>query len=189
LWEQQLSEQSWMPLFRTSKSTVTKVMKSPAFAASREQAAITIADPAALRALAVAVLELDFEDAPLSAIADRVVAAVRFLKAKANRLETGPAAPLGAGDAARERLLVAALQYLITPIDVVPDFGSAVHRRCDAAELDLRRHTCRTGALPPSGPGGVTHARRRGGHGRNQTRHLGRRETAELRRRHRCATA
>ena len=117
-----MSEQSWTPLFRTSKSTVTKVMKSAAFAASREQAAIAIADPAALRALAVTVMELDFEDAPLSAIADRVAAAVRFLRAKADRLETGPAAPLGAGDAARERLLVAALHYLITPIDMVPDF-------------------------------------------------------------------
>ena len=117
-----MSEQSWTPLFRTSHSTVTKVMKSPAFAASREQAAISIADPAALRALAVTVLELDFEDAPLSAIADRVAAAVRFLKAKANRLETAPVARLGAGDAARERLLVAALHYLITPIDMVPDF-------------------------------------------------------------------
>ncbi|MBA2559883.1 MAG: DUF1232 domain-containing protein [Propionibacteriales bacterium] len=81
---------------------------------------------------------MDHENAPLSAIADRVAAAVRFLRATADQhvteAETPPAtratkprpgtgaSPPAAGDAARERLIVAALHYLITPVDLVPDF-------------------------------------------------------------------
>jgi hypothetical protein len=131
-----MTEQDWKPLFRTPKSTVTKVLKSPAFVTARERAAVIIDDPAALRAMADDVETLDHANAPLSAIADRVTAAVRFLRAVAEQLD-GEAAPRvarrsassgtetetsAAAGAARERLIVAALYYLITPIDLVPDF-------------------------------------------------------------------
>jgi Protein of unknown function (DUF1232) len=132
-----MSEQSWKPLFRAPKSTVTKVLQSPAFNHSRKRAGDIIDDPAALRELADVVETLDHENAPLSAIADRVAAAVRFLRCRADLLAarggavegagTGivrPAAeiPTGAASVARERLIVAALHYLITPVDLVPDF-------------------------------------------------------------------
>lgn len=138
-----MTEQNWKPLFRTPKSTVTKVLRSPAFLSSRERAGALLDDPAALRTLADAVEKLDHVNAPLSAIADQVAAAVRFLRAQAqeSRLETEveaagspeasvievePDAPMPhrAGTAARERLLVAAMDYLITPVDLVPDFKS-----------------------------------------------------------------
>lgn len=132
-----MTEQDWKPLFRTPKSTVTRVLKSPAFNASRERAAVIIDDPAALRRVADAVETLDHANAPLSAIADRVAAAVRYLRAAADRLDREAEPPRGgrsarprsdpqpssaAGQAARERLIVAALHYLITPVDLVPDF-------------------------------------------------------------------
>nr|MBA2443994.1 hypothetical protein [Nocardioidaceae bacterium] len=119
-----MTEQNWKPLFRTPKSTVTKVLRSPAFLSSRERAGALLDDPAALRTLADAVEKLDHVNAPLSAIADQVAAAVRFLRAQAqeSRLETEveaarspeasvievePDAPMPhrAGTAARERLL------------------------------------------------------------------------------------
>lgn len=119
-----MTEQSWKPLFRTPKSTVTKVLQSPAFAASRERSGALIEDPEALRDLAAQVETLDHENAPLSAISDRVEAAVRFLRAEADGLDAGSAAHLdtSASQAARRRLIVAALHYLITPVDLVPDF-------------------------------------------------------------------
>lgn len=132
-----MSEQSWTPMFRTPKSTITKVLQSPAFVTSREQSGVIIDDPVALRALAGAVEALDHENAPLSAIADRVAAALRFLRSKAHAHETGADVPVSsaviprdsevhsaAGSAARERLIIAALHYLITPDDLVPDFRS-----------------------------------------------------------------
>jgi hypothetical protein len=132
-----VTEPSWRPLFRTPKATVTTVLRSPAFVASREQAAVIIEDPAALRALGDSVRRIDMDDAPLLTVADRVTAAVRFLSAKAEQLDRGvaPSASDGSsqpGDvveppptatkAARERLVVAALHYLITKDDLVPDF-------------------------------------------------------------------
>lgn len=123
-----MSEQSWKPLFRASQSTVTKVLRSPAFAYSREYAATAVDDAAALRTLADRVEGLDYLDAPLSAVVEHVTAAVSFVRAKADALEGGPARPGGGtgvrapGDAARERLLVASLHYLVTPVDMVPDF-------------------------------------------------------------------
>lgn len=131
-----MTEQSWKPLFRTPKSTVTKALNSPAFVTARERAAVIIDDPAALRAMADDVEALDHANAPLSAIADRVAAAVRFLRAVADQLDGGVVLPGARGSAgsgtdtetsaaagaARERLIVAALYYLITPIDLVPDF-------------------------------------------------------------------
>jgi hypothetical protein len=138
-------DETWIPLFRTPRATITKVLRSPAFAESRRRAAEMSDDPAALRRLADTVEALDQSQAPLSAVADRVAAAVRFLRARADRLEkpsgtsstSGPTArpgpsspdpaaapepvPTGAGDAARERLIVAALDYLVTPMDLVPD--------------------------------------------------------------------
>jgi uncharacterized membrane protein YkvA (DUF1232 family) len=116
-----VSQQSWKPLFRAPRGTVTKVLGSPAFLASREQAYVLVEDPSALRALADAAEALEYEDAPLSAIADRVAAALRLLRDRAAEVEAGldPPAP---GRAARVRLIVASLHYLITPVDLVPDF-------------------------------------------------------------------
>ncbi len=134
-----MKEQNWTPVFRNPKSTISRVLRSPAFRESRERAAAIIEDPAALRSLAIVVETIDQTDAPLSAIADRVAGAVRFLRATADRLDAGAArppdrradppepdaeimSPAAAGRAVRERLIVAALHYLITPVDLVPDF-------------------------------------------------------------------
>ncbi len=123
-----MTEQGWTPLFRTAESTVTKVLKSPAFMDSRGRARVIIDDPIALKMLANSVERVDRNNAALSAIADRVAAAVGFLRAKADQLDTvaessSDAGPSTVADtAARERLLVAALDYLITPVDLVPDF-------------------------------------------------------------------
>jgi hypothetical protein len=153
-----MSEQSWKPLFRTPTSTVTKVLRSPVFLRARELSADLVESPAELRTLADRVEALDHLDAPLSAVADRVFAAVRFLRATADRIEAragtagdgvdpaperqdasrqaaaaggagssgssgaGSSGAASAGVAARERLLVASLLYLVTPDDLVPDF-------------------------------------------------------------------
>lgn len=132
-----MSEQNWKPMFRTPASTLTKVFRSRAFLHAREQAASIIESPAELRALAAAVERLDHSYAPLAVVADRVSAAVRFLRAAADRLDGGRATAPGtaseqrlpaaqpappAGTATRERLIVASLKYLITPDDLVPDF-------------------------------------------------------------------
>lgn len=115
-----MTEQSWKPLFRTGKSTITRALQSPAFIDSRRRAGAIIDDPVALRMLANSVESVDHTNAPLSAIADRVSAAVRFLRSRADRIDTG--AGSAAATTARERLLVAALDYLVTPVDMVPDF-------------------------------------------------------------------
>ncbi len=121
-----MTDSTWKPLFRSPRATITKVLHSPSFADSRERAAVLVADPAALRALADTVESLDHTQPPLSTVADRVAAAVRFLQAKADRLDRGDQTPHGAeaaaAVAARERLVVAALHYLSTPVDLVPDF-------------------------------------------------------------------
>jgi hypothetical protein len=130
-----MTEQNWKPLFRAPTSTVTKVLRSPAFLHSRERSAAILENPDELRALADSVETLDHANAPLVVVADRVVAAVRFLRARADRLgatnSPTPSAPdtaeiqtrssPSAGVAARERLLVAGLHYLVTPVDLVPD--------------------------------------------------------------------
>ena len=129
-----MTEPKWKPLFRQKESTITKVLASPAFIESREQAAVIMDDAGALRALAHVVEKVDHTDAPLSAVADRVAAAVRLLRDRAERLDFDAAAtpsarqqraattPPVAGQSARVRLIVASLHYLITPIDLVPDF-------------------------------------------------------------------
>jgi hypothetical protein len=136
-----MSEQTWKPLFRTPKSTVTKVLQSPAFIHSRKQAGVIVDDAGALRDLADAVETLNHADAPLAAIADRVAAAVTFLRCHADSLSTpssagqrvlpsdadadadaGDPVTAGAASVTRERLIVAALHYLVTPDDLVPDF-------------------------------------------------------------------
>ncbi|MDQ3416683.1 MAG: YkvA family protein [Actinomycetota bacterium] len=121
-----MDEQSWKPRFRTARSTITKVLQSSAFRYSRERAPKIIDDAAALRRLAEVVETLDYANPPLSTVADRVAAAIRFLRHRAHRLETDPDAladpGAAAGHAARERLIVASLDYLITPVDLVPDF-------------------------------------------------------------------
>lgn len=131
-----MSEQSWKPLFRTPTSTLTRVLRSSAFLHSRARAAAILESPSELRSLADLVQALDYTDAPLSTVADRVAAGVRFLRSTADRHETDPEGgprtdTVGkppeersptASIAARERLVVASLHYLITPDDVVPDF-------------------------------------------------------------------
>jgi hypothetical protein len=129
-----MTEQSWKPLFRTPTSTITKVLKSPAFLHARRRAAATVDSAEELRALADAVELLDHVEAPLSAVADRVFAAVRFLRSTADAVEAAQvgddeptpdaadAAGPTASSAARARLLVAGLHYLVTPDDLVPDF-------------------------------------------------------------------
>ena len=131
-----MTDQNWKPLFRTPTSTVTKVLRSHAFLHSRERSATIVESSDELRALADLVETLDQASAPLAAVADRVAAAVRFLRDRANRLDDAAAlthnspdmadpknsgAP-SAGVATRERLLVASLHYLVTPDDLVPDF-------------------------------------------------------------------
>jgi uncharacterized membrane protein YkvA (DUF1232 family) len=118
-----LSEPSWRPLFRTPEATISKVLHSAAFVHSRERALEIVNDPTALRQLAETVRCLDYTHAPLSAVADRVAAGYRLLYARADFLEdTAARAEPSPGADARERLLVAALHYLITPVDLVPDF-------------------------------------------------------------------
>ncbi len=121
-----MDEPSWKPRFRTARSTITKVLESGAFRHSRERAPMIIDDAAALRRLAEVLEALDYVDPPLSTVADRVAAAIRLLRDRAERLETDPDAmtdpKAAASHAARERLIIAALDYLITPVDLVPDF-------------------------------------------------------------------
>lgn len=131
-----MTEQNWKPLFRVPTSTVTKILGSHAFLHSRERSALIVESSEELRALADLVEMLDHASPPLAAVADRVAGAVRFLRARADRLDDA-AAPTGdspdlaesqdagdprAGVATRERLLVAGLHYLVTPDDLVPDF-------------------------------------------------------------------
>lgn len=75
---------------------------------------------------------------PLSAVSDQVTAAVGFVRDTAARLESDAVpspdadqtpgvhaerqAASPAGVAARERLIIATLLYLITPDDLLPDF-------------------------------------------------------------------
>lgn len=119
-------EQSWKPLLRNSRPTVTKVLNCEAFRVSRETASVIITDPEALRELALLVDAIDIAPTALVVLDDRLRAAVRFLRAKATNLEcpeqaaTDPATP---ATATRERLVVAALHYLVTPYDLVADFN------------------------------------------------------------------
>lgn len=131
-----MAEQSWKPLFRGPTATVTEVMRSATFEASRAQARYILENPAELFSLADRVEAVDQTDAPLAAISDQVATAVRFLRAKAAELQTrlepsddehaaAPGAvvpPEIAISAARERLVVAGLLYLVTREDLVPDF-------------------------------------------------------------------
>jgi len=131
-----MTDENWKPLLRASTSTLTKVLHSSAFSHSREHAAAIAEDPDELRALADSVEKLDYHDPPLAVVADRVGAAVRLLRTRATELDaTDPVGdrgvhasqPLtgrssGAGVATRERLLVASLHYLVTRVDLVPDF-------------------------------------------------------------------
>ena len=133
-----MSEQTWMPRCRVPASTVTKILRSHAFLNSRECSATIVESSRELRELADLVEALDHASAPLAAVADRVAAAVRFLRARADRLDDATAptrdspdsplmadtgrVPASAGVATRERLLVAGLHYLVTPVDLVPDF-------------------------------------------------------------------
>ena len=131
-----MTEQTWTPQFRTSTPTVTKILRSHTFLRSRERSVNIVESSEELRALADLVDTLDQASGPLAAVADRVAAAVRFLRDRANRLDDAAAlthnsrhvakpknsdAP-SAGVATRERLLVASLYYLVTPDDLVPDF-------------------------------------------------------------------
>jgi Protein of unknown function (DUF1232) len=123
--------------FRTPSATLTGVFRSPAFLNSRKRAEAIMDDPAALRELADQVESLDHKNPALLAIWDRVTVAIHLLRAKASGIEaekqeradlrgTAPAGDvqprLAAGRVARERLIVAALHYLVTPVDLIPDF-------------------------------------------------------------------
>jgi uncharacterized membrane protein YkvA (DUF1232 family) len=119
-------EQSWKPLLRNPRPTVTKVLNCEAFRVSRETAGVIIADPEALRELALLVEAIDITPTALVVLADRLEAAVRFMRAKAARLECpdqAEADPTTPATATRERLVVAALHYLVTPYDLIADFS------------------------------------------------------------------
>ncbi len=140
-----------------------KILRSHAFLRSREGSVTIVESSEELRALADLVDTLDQASGPLAAVADRVAAAVRFLRDRANRLDDAAAlthnsldvaepknsdAP-SAGVATRERLLVASLHYLVTPDDLVPDFRaggyiddeprSAAPPRCWSSRCPRRR--------------------------------------------------
>ena len=118
-----MDERAWRPLLRTPASTLTRVLRSAAFLHARERAATTVASAVDLRTLAALVETVPHHEAPLATIADRLGGAVRFLRATADRLEATPTAPAAEpGLAARQRLVVAGLHYLVTPDDLVPDF-------------------------------------------------------------------
>ena len=119
-------EQSWKPLLRNSRPTVTKVLNCEAFRVSRETASVISTDPEALRELALLVDAIDIAPTALVVLDDRLRAAVRFLRAKATLLECpeqAAADPATPATATRERLVVAALHYLVTPYDLVADFN------------------------------------------------------------------
>ena len=123
-----MTEQNWKPHFRAPISTLTRVVRCAAFLHSRECSAAIAEDPVELRRLADAVEALDHGSPPLSVVADQLVAAVRFLRALADRHEAAATTPTdcaptaSAGILTRERLVVASIHYLVTPVDLVPDF-------------------------------------------------------------------
>jgi hypothetical protein len=131
-----MNYQDWTPHFRTPASTLSKVLRSPAFLHSRERSAAIAENPCELRALADSVETLDHTKAPLAVVADQVLAAVRFMRARATRLdavaalthsgsdmtEPTPGRTPSVGVVTRERLLIASLHYLVTRVDLVPDF-------------------------------------------------------------------
>jgi hypothetical protein len=119
-------EQSWKPLVRNPRPTVTKVLNCEAFRVSREKAGVIITDPEALRELALLVEAIDVAPTALVVLADRLQASVRFLRAKSASLECPDEAAADAATpatATRERLVVAALHYLVTPFDLA-DFNA-----------------------------------------------------------------
>ena len=131
-----MPDDTWRPLFRAPRATLTRVLHSPAFRHARERATTIVESPEQLRALAAAAQGLEQTNLPLSTVADRLTAAICFLQATADQIEASPAGaadtsaePLtpnqpapAASIAARARLVVAALDYLVTPDDLVPDF-------------------------------------------------------------------
>jgi hypothetical protein len=127
-----MPDKDWQPRFRMQKATVTKVLASPAFLNSRDRASELIDEPAGLRRLASVVERIEAGNQALDVIRDRVDASVRLLRGRAAWLESSAAGTDSTdvrytpaetpGGHARERLLVAALHYLVTPIDLVPDF-------------------------------------------------------------------
>lgn len=133
-----MGEQTWKPLFRGDTATISEVMQSPAFEFSRSEARRILENRSELLRLADQVEAIDQTNAPLGAISDQLADAVRFVRAKAveaqGTREHGVDLPTtasgaivetqveGAVSAARERLVVAALHYLVTLDDLVPDF-------------------------------------------------------------------
>lgn len=75
------------PMFRAADSTLAKVLRSTALLHARERANEIIEDAEALRALADIVETLDYASPPLSAVADQITAAVRFMRATADHLD------------------------------------------------------------------------------------------------------
>ena len=88
-----MSDQRLEAAVSFATSTVTRVLRSPAFLHSRERSGAIAESPSELRALADSVETLDHANAALAVVADRVVAAVRFLRARADGLDAAAAAP------------------------------------------------------------------------------------------------
>jgi hypothetical protein len=123
-------EQSWTPLLRNSRPTVTKVLNCEAFRVSRETADVIITDPEALRELALLVDAIDIAPSARVVLEDKLPAAVRFLRSKAASLDCpdqAAAEPAPPATVTRERLVVAALHYLVTPFDLVAEFEPGDH--------------------------------------------------------------
>ncbi len=130
-----MDDSSWTPLFRAPSPSITRVMQSQAFRRARVQSSAVMGSATELRELAAQVARLDLQAPPLSAVSDQVTAAVGFVRATAERLasdampdpyhppqEAKAQAGSPASVAARERLTIATLLYLITPDDLLPDF-------------------------------------------------------------------
>lgn len=121
------ARREWATRPGEGSATVGKALRSPAFLRSRAEADRLVEDPVALRELAASVEAIDLGDSSLELIADRLGAAVAFTRALADSHgggldSTGGSASVSAGEVARHRLLVAALHYLVTPVDLIPDF-------------------------------------------------------------------
>lgn len=122
------ARREWATRPGEGSATVSKAFRSSAFLRSRAEADRLVRDPVALRRLADRVDAIDVSDSSLELIADRLGAAVAFTRALAESLEREPSdgtlgrACVSAGEAARHRLLLAGLHYLITPVDLIPDF-------------------------------------------------------------------
>ncbi|MBA2697419.1 MAG: DUF1232 domain-containing protein [Nocardioidaceae bacterium] len=108
-------------------ATVSKAFRSPAFLRSRAEAEQLVHDASALRQLADRVDAIDVRGSSLELVNDRLSAAVALTRTLADQLDAGTVGgeeslAMTGADAARQRLLIAGLHYLVTPDDLIPDF-------------------------------------------------------------------